>query len=150
MRWGRAVFPVLLVALNAFAGTPGSFRGVLYKGTDSKPGWWYVVGKNDSLRLVYVGKATVIYGEEVPESDRKRVPARSLAAGAEVRVTAEQDGKGAWRAVEVEILSTKGTKGRTQALERAPIHHLPVIAPKLLMGNRVTDWWRPGLRPKDL
>ncbi len=116
---GLRVVPVLLVVLSVFAGTPGSFRGVLYKGTDTKPGWWYVVGRNDSLRLVYTGNATVTYGDTVPAQDRKSVPAHSLTAGTEVRVTAEQDGTGAWQATDIEILSLKGTG--TQAQERVPL-----------------------------
>ncbi len=103
---------VLIFSVAAVAGTPGSFRGVLYKGADTKPGWWYVVGKNDSLRLVYTAEASVTYGEQVPQEDRKPQPKRSLAPGADVRVTAEQDSKGAWRATEVEILSLRGVGTR--------------------------------------
>ncbi len=116
---GLRVLPMVLIVVTALAGTPGSFRGVLYKGTDSKPGWWYVVGKNDSLRLVYVGKAAISYGEEVPAEDRKPVPAHSLIAGVEVRVTAEQDGAGTWQATEVEILKVKGA--RNEASKRSPL-----------------------------
>jgi hypothetical protein len=109
----------LLISIAAFAGTPGSFRGILYHGTDTKPGWWYVVGRNDSLRLVYIGKAVaVIYADEVPQQDRRAVPAQSITPGAEVRITAEQDDHGAWRATEVEILSVKG--GRKSASRSAP------------------------------
>jgi hypothetical protein len=103
---------VILLSIAAFAGTPGSFRGILYKGTDTKPGWWYVVGRNDSMRLVYAAKAQVTYADEVRDEDRKAIPSQSLRAGAEVRVTAEQDGHGAWRATEIEILSVKGTGDR--------------------------------------
>ncbi len=103
------------------AGTPGSFRGVLYKGADTKPGWWYVVGRNDSLRLVYTANASVTYAEEVPEEDRKPRPRRSLVPGTEVRVTAEQDGKGAWRATEVEILSVRGAG--TRASRHPAVQH---------------------------
>jgi hypothetical protein len=106
---------VLLLSSAAFAGTPGSFRGVLYQGTDTKPGWWYVVGRNDSMRLVYVAKAQVSYADEVPLQDRKPIPSQSLTAGAEVRVTAEQDKHGAWRATEIEILSVKGAADRASS-----------------------------------
>lgn len=106
---------VLLLSVGAFAGTPGSFRGILYKGTDTKPGWWYVVGRNDSMRLVYVANAQVTYADEVRQEDRKPLPARSLTAGAEVRVTAEQDERGAWRATEIEILSVKGAGDRASS-----------------------------------
>lgn len=108
----------LLISIAAFAGTPGSFRGVLYQGTDTKPGWWYVVGHNDSLRLVYLGRAVVMYGDEVPQQDRRPVPSQSITSGAEVRVTAEQDAHGAWRATEVEILRVKGS--RKSASKRVP------------------------------
>jgi len=119
--WLRArIAVVLLLSTVAFAGTPGSFRGVLYEGTDTKPGWWYVVGRNDSLRLVYVGRASVTYAEEVPREDRRPIAAQSLTAGAEVRVTAEQDGKGEWRATEVEILSVTGA--RRSASKGVPRH----------------------------
>lgn len=111
---------LLLLSLTAWAGTPGSFRGVLYKGTDTKPGWWYVVGRNDSMRLVYVARAHVSYGNEVRLDDRKPVPAQSLVAGAEVRVTAEQDNRGSWRATQVEILSVKGTGDRASDDPRVP------------------------------
>lgn len=98
---------LLFVSIQAFAGTPGSFRGILYKGTETKPGWWYVAGKNNSLRLVYTAKAVVSYADDIRPEDRKKVPARALAPGVEVRVTAEQDGRG-WRASEIEILNLKG------------------------------------------
>jgi hypothetical protein len=119
---------VVLLTTASLAGTPGSFRGILYAGADTKPGWWYVAGRHDSLRLVYLGNATVTYDEKVPGADRLSVPAQSLASGADVRVTAEQDEKGMWRATEVEILSVKGTK-RATSKPHQPRHHAPVQAP---------------------
>jgi hypothetical protein len=97
---------VLAIGLNvaAFAGTPGSFRGVLRESADAKPGWMYVQSRNDMLRLVRVSGASVVYSEEIPESQRLVHPRDSLRPGAEVRVVAEPDNHGNWRAQEIEIL----------------------------------------------
>ncbi len=77
----------------------------MYPGQDTKPGWVYIVGRNDALRLVHIANAVVSYAEEFPQNRRRAVPANDLKPGAEVRVTAEQDSTGEWRASEVEIIS---------------------------------------------
>jgi hypothetical protein len=56
------------------------------------------------LRRVSLEKAEVVYSDQVPTQQRDRVPANALAAGAEVRVIAEQDEAGEWRALRIEIL----------------------------------------------
>ena len=56
------------------------------------------------LRRVALAKAEVFYSDQVPEHQREKVAAKGLAEGAEVRVTAEQDDKGEWRALRIEIL----------------------------------------------
>lgn len=94
----------VLVPLALPAATPGSFRGILIEGADTKPGWMYVQSRNDMLRLVKLSGAEVYYADEIPENLRHRRPADSLKAGAEVRVLAEEDGHGRWTAREVEIL----------------------------------------------
>lgn len=101
------LFSILLLTATACAGTPGIFRGVLYPGRDTKPGWVYIVGRNDTLRLVHIAKANIVYAEEFPAELRNVNPAKALKPGADVRVTAEQDAKGNWRASEVEIISPK-------------------------------------------
>jgi hypothetical protein len=105
---------LLLVATQVFAGTPGTFRGVVYLGRNTKPGWVYIVGRNDSLRLVHIADANVSYAEEFPPERRRSVPAQDLRPGAEVRVTAEQDAEGNWRASQIEIIRTavKSSKPR--------------------------------------
>jgi hypothetical protein len=103
MGWGSRLLAILLLG-TAFAGTPGSFRGILYPGTDTKPGWVYVVGRKDMLRLVHIANAVVSYAEEFPQVERQAVPAKDLLPGAEVRVMAEQDANGNWQASEVEII----------------------------------------------
>ena len=97
---------VCLPLLGAWAlgGTPGSFRGVLWQGADTQPGWMYVQSRNDMLRLVRVRGAQVSYSEQVPRKLRQARPASSLRPGAEVRVLAEEDGHGHWRAQQIEIL----------------------------------------------
>ncbi len=95
---------LLLLCAGALAGTPGSFRGILYEGADTKPGWMYVQSRNDMLRLVRVSGARVSYSDDIPASLRRSNPRESLRPGAEVRVLADQDPKGNWRAQEIEIL----------------------------------------------
>jgi hypothetical protein len=101
---GSIVFLMLVVVTAAFSGTPGSFRGFLMEGADTKPGWMYVQSRNDMLRLVKVSGAAVSYSDSIPVELRRANPRESLRPGAEVRVLAEQDRRGAWRAREIEIL----------------------------------------------
>jgi hypothetical protein len=101
------VFSVLPILLSA---TAGSFRGVIVRGPDDNPGWIWVKGANGLLRKVGVAKATVVYDTAVPRGDRERQPELSMKSGAEVRVTADQDGDGEWRASRVEILKIKSAE----------------------------------------
>lgn len=61
-------------------------------------------GRNHMVRRVALAHAEIIYAEDVSAGEREKDPARSLIPGAEVRVTAEQDGSGEWRAQRIEIL----------------------------------------------
>ncbi|HYG99227.1 MAG TPA: hypothetical protein VD837_08845 [Terriglobales bacterium] len=105
MSFGWRVFAVLLLSTAAYAGTPGTFRGIVYSGQDTRPGWVYVVGRNDTLRLVHIKNANFTYAEEFPNRLRRANPAKSLKPGADVRVTAEQDSNGHWQATDVEIIA---------------------------------------------
>ena len=96
-----AVFPTFLNAV------PGSFRGVIVRGPDSNPGWIWVKGANGMLRKVGVAGARVVYDTAVPDGDRERQPERSIKSGVEIRVTANQDHDGEWRASKIEILKIK-------------------------------------------
>ena len=69
-----------------------------------KPGWIYVQGRNHSLRRVEVAHATIVFGEEVPASQKRKCGMECLEVGQEVRVYAEQDSRGEWRAKRVEIV----------------------------------------------
>lgn len=96
----------LLLALSAaaFAGTPGIFQGRIYQDAKPTPGWIYVQSRNGMMRKVNVSRARVTYASSVVAADRATDPAQDLAPGAEVRVTAEQDAAGEWRASRVEII----------------------------------------------
>ena len=106
--WGLAAL-LLACLLPAAAEVSGTFRGVIVhapKGEASQ-GWIYVQGRNGNLRRAEVSHARILYASSVPLSLREQVPARGLKEGAEVRVTASQDGNGEWRASRVEILKVR-------------------------------------------
>ena len=123
------VLTVVLFAclLPSLAEISGTFRGVIVpapKG-EASHGWIYVQGRNGNLRRAEVSHARVLYASCVPARLREQVPARALKAGAEVRVTATQDGKGEWRASRVEILKVGQSHRRKRpqlrpADDRAP------------------------------
>ena len=108
---------IVLISTSLWA-TPGSFRGVLREGANVQPGWMYVESANEMLRLVRVRGAQVSYAESVPQQLRRPNPARSLKTGAEVRVLADEDGRGHWRARQIEIL-------RLPAGQQAEVSGLP-------------------------
>ena len=113
-------FGVLLLALLvAFllplsAGISGTFRGVIVHAPAGEPtqGWIYVAGRNGNLRRAEVSHARVLYAGSVPLRLRAKDPFRGLQEGAEVRVTASQDGKGEWQASRVEILKVRESHHR--------------------------------------
>jgi hypothetical protein len=107
MRTARLLMIFLLLAALAYA-TEGSFRGTLITPPDTEPtdGWLYVKGRNGLVRKVEVSNAHVSYSEE-PSSTGKQTAADKLEPGTEVRVTAEQDSTGQWRASEVEVINLK-------------------------------------------
>ncbi len=99
---------LLTSALFVSADTPGIFRGVVIHGPDMTPGWMYLKSANGQVRRVSISRAKVVYTESVPEKERHKVPEESIVTGADVRVTAEQDEKGEWRATKIEIISLHG------------------------------------------
>ena len=100
-------FFVLPTLLNA---TPGSFRGVIVRDQADSPGFIWVKGANGMTRKVGVHGARVVYDDAVPREERERQPALSMKSGAEVRVTADQDGEGEWQASKIEILRIKAAE----------------------------------------
>jgi hypothetical protein len=107
-----AFMPALLSA------TSGSFRGVIVRGPDENPGWIWVKGANGLLRKVGVNHARVTYDSAVPTTERERQASRSMKSGAEVRVTADQNGDGDWQASRVEILKIKAAEPVIEPSER--------------------------------
>jgi hypothetical protein len=105
------LLPAVLVAflLPLSAEISGTFRGVIVHAPAGEPtqGWIYVAGRNGNLRRAEVSHAQVRYARSVPVRLRAKDPFRGLKEGAEVRVTASQDGKGEWRASQVEILKVR-------------------------------------------
>jgi len=106
---------VALACTAAFAGVPGTFRGTVHEGGDTKPGWVYVEALNGNLRLVDVRRANIHYedveGEAVERAvPEKKQPVPKLVTGTEVRVTAEQDKRGFWHASEIEVLRETSRK----------------------------------------
>ncbi len=106
MRMGKHILLGLLGGLLTFAQVAGSFRGTVVESDESAvaSNWLYVQGRNHTIRRVEISHARVEYDEAVPSANRKSKPERSLVAGTEVRVTAEQGKDGEWRASRVEIL----------------------------------------------
>ncbi|MBV9610376.1 MAG: hypothetical protein JO187_12525 [Acidobacteria bacterium] len=97
---------VLGLAAPFAAATPGIFEGTIYEADQPKmpAGWILVQAQNGALRKVEISRARIIYAQSVPSKDRTQEPHVALVHGTRVRVTAEQDSSGEWRAIEVEIL----------------------------------------------
>lgn len=100
------VLSAAILTLASFAGTPGTFRGVVVQGPASArvKGWIFVQGKNGMLRRVEIQKAKVDYDEEYPQNKRQASPREALKEGVEIRVTAEQGSDGEWHASQIEIV----------------------------------------------
>jgi hypothetical protein len=110
MRWRvcRLVLMLLLASGLSF-GTEGIFQGTVVDPPDSQPaspGWIFVEGGNHLLRKVEVTHAEIVFGTQVPDKEKRKCGPECLASGQEVRITAEQDQSGEWRARRVEILRT--------------------------------------------
>ncbi|HET7750928.1 MAG TPA: hypothetical protein VFK81_16185 [Terriglobales bacterium] len=114
-QWAR-VLALLVVAgvLPLPAEISGTFRGVIVHAPAGEPaqGWIYVAGRNGNLRRAEVSHAQVLYANSVPVRLRAKDASRGLKEGAEVRVTASQDGKGEWQASRVEILKVRESHHR--------------------------------------
>lgn len=78
------------------------FLGVVVPAPAGQTDWLYLEGRNHLVRRVALGSAPIVYGDEVRNQQRRSKPV--LSEGTEVRVKAEQDGEGEWRAVRIEII----------------------------------------------
>ena len=105
---------VLLVALSSVAlPTDGTFLGTIVSPPGQEPaaqGWIFVQGRNRLVRRVDVTHATIVSLEKPSSEEGKKCGIECLAIGQEVRVTAEQDAGGEWRAKRVEILGAERGK----------------------------------------
>ena len=109
-------FGLLLWSPTAFA-VDGTFRGKIADPPPNEPavkGWIFVEGRNKMLRRVEVADAEIVYGEEVPASERHKCNSDCLRTGQEVRITAHQDASGEWRAKRVEILKVTPPTSETR------------------------------------
>jgi hypothetical protein len=108
----RAWFFAQAVLFGAGLCTPvlaadGTFQGKVVEppaNEQVRPGWIFIQGPNRSLRRVEVTHAVVTLGPEVAHSGKRKCDWECLAVGQEIRVTANQDASGEWRAKRVEIL----------------------------------------------
>jgi hypothetical protein len=107
----------LLAYGPAASAVDGTFRGKITDPPASEPavkGWIFVQGRNHMLRRVEVANAEIVYGDEIPATERHSCKADCLRAGQEVRITAHQDSSGEWRAKRVEILTLTSPAAKTQ------------------------------------
>jgi len=102
----RLLLLIFLMGLNLSA-TDGMFQGKVVEPPANQPaasGWIYVEGRNHALRRVEVSHAAIGFGSEVPSDERRKCGMECLIPGQEIRVIAEQDSSGEWRAKKIEIL----------------------------------------------
>jgi hypothetical protein len=127
----------LLLTFPALASTPGSFRGKVIEfptGKGSASGLIFVMGRNGALRRVQVGSARVSYDQHIPTKFRHKQPNESLKHGTDIRVEAEENGHGTWRARTIQILGVPGAPApepRAQAKPKLPQTDRPATGPVL-------------------
>jgi hypothetical protein len=109
MRWLGAMlmgFGLSFCCATASA-VEGTFYGIVVNppaGAPQPAGWIYVQSKNHMLRRVDISHATIVFEQGIAQKQKDcRQPC--LVSGDEVRVTAEQDRSGEWRAKRVEVLN---------------------------------------------
>jgi hypothetical protein len=116
-----SLFLVVGLSLPAF-GTDGVFQGRVVDPPPNQPvtsGWIYIQGRNHALRRVEVSHAAIVFAHDVPESERHKCGTECLIAGQEIRVTAEQDSAGEWRAKRIEILKPAKPAKESEAVQRS-------------------------------
>ncbi len=107
LRWRLTLACALVLTVIPAHPADGTFRGKVIDPPAGQPmiaGWIFVQGRNHMLRRVEVSHASIVFGEDVPASQRHKCNSECLSAGQEVLITAQQDSAGEWRAKRVEIL----------------------------------------------
>lgn len=107
--WRRviAVWLLLMVWPIPLRAIEGTFQGQVVSPPADQPalhGWIYVQGHNHMLRRVEVSHAEIVFSSETHVSQKHKCNSECISPGQEIRVTAEQDHSGEWRAKRVEIL----------------------------------------------
>ena len=112
----------IALLVPAYASTPAMFRGRVVEIADQpkQAGIVFVMGRNGSLRKVQVGEARVEYADGMPDKFRKPQPSDSLVQGADIRVEAEEQSAGLWRARSIEILQVPGSPKPKEYAPPAP------------------------------
>jgi hypothetical protein len=106
-RLAACVFSVLLASSLPLLAVDGTFQGKVMNPPANQaggPGWIYVQGRNHMMRRVEVSHADIVFADTIPLSQHRKCNIECLTAGEEIRVTAEQDKQGEWRAKRIEIL----------------------------------------------
>lgn len=104
--WALLLTCVLLLA-GVLSAADGMFQGRVIDpplNEPQEPGWIFVQGRNHMLRRVEVAHAVIVFSKAISPEQQSTCRMECLAVGQEVRVTAEQDSEGEWRAKRVEIL----------------------------------------------
>ncbi len=119
---GLPLLLILLASPPAIA-AEGVFEGKVIDpptGEPASPGWIFVQGRNQLLRRVEVAHAVIVFAQQISPRQRRKCGPECLEVGQEIRVTADQDSAGEWRAKRVEILrlTTRRTSAKTASLSR--------------------------------
>jgi hypothetical protein len=95
---------LVCLILAATAVADGSFLGQVVKRptADAGKNWVYIQGPHLSMRRVDISGAKIKFSSSIGKKEAKLEDV--LREGAQVRVTASQDGQGEWKASEVEIV----------------------------------------------
>jgi len=103
----RILWLLIITATMAMAAN-GSFVGQVVNGPilDSEQKWIYVQAPKGQTRRVEISNAKVRFAATGSSKNRPAKPEDAIREGVRVRVTASQDGRGEWKATEVEILET--------------------------------------------
>ena len=111
-RAGLLLITSCLLAVFAAGAAAGSFRGTVVNGPNSGADkqWVYVQGRDGNIRRVDISNARVTYDAAVPKHVRTPKASDSIREGADVRVTASQDGNGEWKASSIEVLKAADRK----------------------------------------
>src|SRR5579864_6312635 len=104
----------------------GTFQGRIVDAPPEEPlpkGWIFVQGRNHMLRRVEVSHATIVFSGQVPAAQHRKCGPECLEQGQEIRVTADQDSAGEWRASRVEILRLPSGQASRHLTDTVPVSH---------------------------